>query len=106
MLAFKLTKQFASGPEKEIATFADEKAAADFMDAQVGWDHKTKVKTIYRLYENDEMLVEVDSSQYESLGSAESTGPTKSSAPTPLGTSPKPAGMPHYKKEDIDDENE
>lgn len=103
-LQFQLTKQFKESVEKLIAAFADNKDALEFMDAKIAWDHKTKVEAIYRLYSHSDVIKEVNAKEYESVHSAESHD--KQSSISPFSTSPKPAGLPTSKKEDIDDEDE
>ena len=106
-LAFELTKQYSSGSEKVRAMFVDEKDAAEFMEAKIAWDHKTKVQAIYRLYSDGILLAEIDSFQYETLSSAGqgdigSSATSNSSAPRPT-----PGGMPKtpYSSGDLDDDD-
>lgn len=107
-LDFEITRQFERGIEKTIAKFSDENDALEFMEAKVAWDHKTKVHTIYRLFDvaNEKMIREADSEQQETLDSDGGAGTGKRAGFTPLTTSPRPAGgIPSYRHEDdIDDE--
>lgn len=103
MLHYKITKQFLHNRETDLAKFANIEDAAEFMEAKVRWDHKTKVNAIYRLYEDEELLETIDASKQEILeSSASSTGKSQQFGPTPFSSSPKPAGANlTYKKDNI-----
>jgi hypothetical protein len=105
-LQYQLTKQFIGSIEKLTAAFADEKDAREFMSAKIGWDHATKVDSIYRLYLHSDLIREINAKEHESVQSADSHEKS-SSTTTPFSTSLKPGGLPPSKKrEDIDDEDE
>jgi hypothetical protein len=107
LLPFDISRQFQQNKEEIIAQFKNEKDAQEFMEAKVNWDHKTKVQTIYRLYENNQIKKKVDALKQESLDSSGGEqGAGRRTGPSPFSTSPKPPGSGPARKpeDDIDDE--
>lgn len=109
-LQFQVTRRFSEGADKLIAAFADETKALEFMNAQIAWDHKTKVNTVYKLFSNSDLLKTVNSQEFESVESAEqhaSESRDQHSNLSPFNTSPRPPGtIPGKKPRSHDYEDE
>jgi hypothetical protein len=102
-LVYELSKQFPFKVEEIIAKFAHEKDAVEYMNDRLDKDHKTKVDTTWRLYHQSEVIREVAAAKFESK-SASDVGSGKSFSPTPLATSPKPAGSIPFRNSLDDDD--
>ena len=108
-MRFRITKQYARGPEIACAAFDDTNDVKLFMDAKLEQDASLKVNVIYRLYKGPEKLETFNSSESNSLsgespasqGTSAATGSTF--RPTPFNTAPKPAGSPQKWVNDKDD---
>jgi hypothetical protein len=109
---YRVTKQFARGPETTLQSFLKREAAAAFIMEKLADDARFKVETTYRIYDDlDEVLKEytladaVQTSSSGSQGSAGSAGKSQSFNPTPFNMTPMPTGMPRswIKDEDEDD---
>jgi hypothetical protein len=99
-MIYKITKQYGKGKEISDRQFSTLKEAKDYMQQNAESDAAMKTQVIYRVYEFDEVVYEVDSSKIDissQFSSGDSSGGKSSSAtfrPTPLATAPRPAGMP------------
>ena len=107
-LIFEVTKQIGQSVEQVKAKFADGKDALEFMNAKVAWDHRTKVRSIYRFYRMGEMEKEVDAALHESIDNHEHEGAPagnsgQRSGMTPLANAPRPPGTPPRGLGDMDE---
>lgn len=103
-MKYKISKQYARGPESFCAQFADVNDAKFFVQARLADDAVLNVKVIYRIYEFTELLQEFDPNKSGESASGAAGSQGKSSEanfrPTPLSTTPRPAGMPQNWRED------
>jgi hypothetical protein len=112
ILSFEISRQFQQNNEEIIAKFKNEKDALEFMAAKIIWDHKTKVQTVYKLYQDKKIIKTIDAMRQETLDSSgdsdggssggQGSGAGKRFNPTPLATSPKPAGSVPYRQNEDD----
>ena len=107
---FKVSKQFARGPESIVQTFKTYQEAETFIQAQLLQDKHYNVQSTYRIYEFDEVMKEF--TQADVKIENEDTSSTRSGkgqtfSPTPFNTKPQPRGLPHtwIKDEPEDDED-
>lgn len=100
-MRYKVSKQYARGPESHFAQFTDLSDAKSFIQTKMEQDVLLNVKVIYKIYEFTELLTEFDSSKPDTTA-AGSQGQSSQSQfrPTPLNTSLRPAGMPKNWKDD------
>lgn len=110
-MQYKITKQFGTGREVADKTFTTLFEATEHVQQCAEADAAMKVKTVYRVYEFDEVIHEVNSATVvlsspssESSGSGSGKGSGISFNPSPLMTSAKPKGaIQHWKKNDEDE---
>lgn len=107
-LAYEVTRQFSYGTEKVIARFAEANDADEFMEVKADRDHKTKVASVYRLYNMGEKMKEIDAITHESSnqGAEQSAGAAQRFSPSPLSTTPKPAGFTSSFKNNPNDDDD
>lgn len=94
---YKVTKQYTRGGESDVAEFNDISDSKLFIEAKIALDASLKVKIIYRLYEMLELIQTFDPDQMDTTGAQGGSGEQGNAAsfrPTPLNTSPRPAGAP------------
>lgn len=104
-MQYKVFKQFPRDEERICAEFIELNDAKLFIEKKSAADASLKVKVIYRLYKDHEMLQAFNTEDMHSRGSqGTQTKSTSSFTPTPFNIAPKPAGVPHKwvvdKKED------
>jgi hypothetical protein len=98
---YKITKQYGKSKEMTDKSFSTLKEAKDYVQSSAESDASMKIAVIYRLYEFDEVIHELDTTKIvlsNLQSSSESSAGAKSSSasfrPTPLATSPSPKGSP------------
>lgn len=110
---YKITKQYTRGPESTFAErFNQLLDAKAFVQTKLAEDATMNVKALYRIYEDDDVHSEYDQSKLETASSAKETsdesaqgkGRSASFRPTPLNTTPRPAGTPAKWIKDSDEE--
>jgi hypothetical protein len=105
-MLFKVTKQYGRGAETIAESFSDLAKARAFMQHEAKKDAQMKIQTLYRIYEFDEVVEELDTAKMDTTpqqseqNSDSSAGKGAGFRPTPLGTSPKPKGSVHQKPDD------
>ncbi|EKD70392.1 MAG: hypothetical protein ACD_46C00544G0004 [uncultured bacterium] len=107
---YKVTKQYGRGSEIFAQSFSKLADATSFMQLAVEADAAMKVNVIYRLYEFDEVIKEIDSSKMELAARENSqSGQGKTSGatfkPTPFEMSPRPRSTPPKWLHDEEDKN-
>ncbi len=109
-MLFKVTKQYGRGTETIAESFSALAKAREFMQHEAKKDVQMKIQTIYRIYEFDEVVDELDTSKMEAESAPKQpeqqgggAGKGAGFRPTPLGTAPKPKGSTHYQKDDEED---
>lgn len=110
---YKVTKKYGQGPETPGESFKTLDEAVAFAQQSAESDAAMKIQTIYRIYEFDDLLREIDSTKIEIGGkqdqaeqSSQGAGQTSGFRPTPLNTAPRPKGaiQPWDKKDKDEDE--
>jgi hypothetical protein len=108
---YKVTAQYAGARELPGGDqFRHLDAAKAFIVNKLKENAALKIKVIYRLYEWDELLEEFDPAKIDLSALEEDSegegsqgqGKGASFRPSPLNTSPRPAGMPHSSFKDDD----
>jgi hypothetical protein len=106
-MKYKVSKQYARGPESFCAQFADVNDAKFFIQARLADDAALNVKVIYKIYEFTELLQEFDPANPNAAASGASSSGKSSEAnfrPSPLSVAPRPSGMPqNWRKDDDED---
>lgn len=98
-MKYKVTSQYARDAERQLAMFESQDDAKTFVEAKIAKDALLKVKIIYRIYKDFDVLEEISSEQDTSgatakAPSSQGQGSGANFRPSPFDTSPKPAGMP------------
>lgn len=102
-MQYKVTQQYQRGSEQLAKTFVREADAWAYIKDQAVIQSSMKIQVIYRLYDFDDIIGELDSSTYQpeaegSGGESSAGGAGKESQavfrPSPLATAPRPSGMP------------
>lgn len=110
---YKTTKQFGTGREAPDRTFGNLNEAKSYAQESAESDASMKLKTVYRVYEFDEVVYEANSATIDlaskansdAAGSASGKGSGSSFSPTPFATTAKPKGaIQHWKSGDNEDE--
>ena len=112
-MRYQVKKQYQRGSETACGQFTKIEAAREFMLKAAKADAELKVSLIYRLYDFDELLEEIDTSKLtteaasptESAGSA-GKGQSASFRPTPLNMTPRPKGTPPNWLKDEEDKKD
>lgn len=115
-MQYKVTQQYQRGSEQLAKTFVRAEDAWVYIKAQAEAQAAMKIQVIYRLYDFDDIIGELDSSTYKPEASAPDAGSASGAAgkgnqevfrPSPLATAPRPSGMPQNwrKPEDDKDKN-
>ena len=108
-MRYKVSKQYTRGTESYCAQFSDINDAKFFIQARLADDAALNVKVIYRIYEFTELMQEFDPNKSGESASGGTGSQGKSSEasfrPTPLSSSPRPAGMPQNWRVEKDDED-
>jgi hypothetical protein len=107
-MQYKVTQQYQRGLEQSAKTFVKEADARAYMQEQLAYNASMKIQVVFRLYDFDDVMAEMDSTNFkpEAAASGESSGASsgKSSGanfrPSPLQTSLRPGGMPNNWKDD------
>lgn len=112
-MLFKVTKQYGRGAEIIAGSFSALSKAHEFMQHEAKKDAHMKIQALYRIYEFDEVIDELDSmkldatphhKQQEQQGGA-GAGKSSGFRPTPLSVAPKPKGSVHHSKEDDEEKD-
>lgn len=110
-MSFRITKQYARGPEIAFGERFKQLAEAQaFVNQRLMEEALMNVKVIYRIYDFDDFhskydSTEVDTSSIRSQASEGGKGNAASFKPTPLNTAPRPPGTPQKWLVDKDDED-
>jgi hypothetical protein len=108
-MAYKVTRQYSRGPEATLQTFKTLEEAKAFAQEKLSADAAMNVKSLYRIYDViDELLEELDSTNFNLTSASESPSDTSGGAgkganfrPSPLSTTARPRGAPqHWSKDD------
>jgi hypothetical protein len=106
-MQYKVTQQYQRGLEQLAKTFVKEGDARAYMQEQLAYNASMKIQVVFRLYDFDDLMAEIDSATFkpEAPASGESSsGAGKSSGanfrPSPLQTTLRPNGMPNNWKDD------
>lgn len=96
---YKITKQYGRGSETSLPErFKELNEAKSFVNEKLQEDAAMGVKATYRIYEDDEVHSEYDSSNItlsrEESSSSQGKGSGSSFSPTPFSTAPRPSGTP------------
>lgn len=112
-MIYKVTKQYGKGSETIDKDFQKRSEAEQHALSAAEADAAMKVKVIYRVYEFDDLLQEIDTEKLtlneKGSGQSESAsgkGQAVSFKPTPLSTTPRPKGGPEGWVKDTDEEDE
>ena len=110
-MTYKVTKQFGTNRELDSGQFKTLPEAKKYVQQQVQADAAMKVKSIYRIYEWDDLIEESHSDKIvvsaPSGNSDDSHGGKGSGAkPSPLSTVPRPPGSPQTWQEYKNDDEE
>lgn len=111
-MLYRVTKQFPRGPEIDQQKFFKLDQAERFIQEKLAEDARFKLQTIYRLYDDLDMLLKEYSAATDapvtSGGGAASGRPGSSQtfSPTPFNTSPRPGGMPPSSFRDVGSKDE
>ena len=112
-MLYRVTKQFPRGPEIDQQKFMKREQAELFIQEKLAEDARFKLLTIYRLYDDLDMLLkeyaaaETDSPDpRNSGGAAGSPGSSQSFSPTPFNTAPRPGGLPPSSFRDVGSKGE
>lgn len=111
---YKVGKQYGRGPEtildERFNNLSDVKA---FVETKLADDAALNVKAIYRIYEDDEVHSEYDTSKVvitpassQASQGSQGMGSGASFRPTPLNTAPRPAGTPQKWMVDEDEDKD
>lgn len=102
-MLYRVTKQFPRGPEIDQQKFVKREMAEQFIQEKLQEDARFKLQTIYRLYDDLDMLLKeyaagdanasVSGSGSDSASSGKPGG-TQRFSPTPFNTAPRPGGVP------------
>lgn len=94
-MRYRVTIQYTKGPEDPIAEFKNQQDAEIFIMTKINNDAALKIRVLYRLYESFDLVKEYDSAESAGTEGGQSSGGKSSGfRPTPLNTSPTPAGLP------------
>ncbi len=107
-MTYKVTKQFGNNREIDSGQFKTLSEAKKYLTEQSQADAIMKVKSIYRLYEWDDLIEECHSDRVvvaTSSGDSESHGKGSGVKPTPLSTVPRPPGTPQTWPQRDEDED-
>lgn len=106
-MAYRVTAQYGSGRELLCQQFQKMDDAKHFIMDSLRDNAAMKINVVYRLYEWDDLLhtfSSADPSMQDDTSSLGGQGKGASFRPSPLNTSPRPAGMPHSSFKDDDKE--
>ena len=112
-MQYKITKQFGTGRETPDRNFTNLNEAKAYSQQSAESDASMKINTIYRVYEFDDVVHEVNSAKIElsnpsaepSNGSSSGKGSGSTFNPTPFAVSAKPKGAVQHWKKDEEDNN-
>lgn len=115
-MLFKVTKQYGRGTETIAESFSVLAKAREYMQREANKDALMKTYPVYRLYEFDEVIDEIDTAkldttphhQQQQAQQASGSGAGQSSGfrPTPLGMAAKPKGSIQQSKLDDEDKKD
>jgi hypothetical protein len=112
-MRYKVTKQYARGPQSPCGEFADINEAHSFIEKNLRDDAALNVKVIYRIVEFGDVLKEYDPNKMDITSmqqraaqdqGSQGRSSTASFKPTPFNTTPRPAGSPQGWLKDDEDE--
>lgn len=108
-MQYKVTQQYQRGLEQLGKTFVKEADARAYMQEQAAYNASMKIQVVFRLYDFDDLIAEMDAANYqpEKPASGESSGSAGKGSganfrPSPLQTTLRPSGMPNNWKDDED----
>lgn len=100
-MTYKVTSQYPRASEREIGQYKDIAAAKAEIQDKLAYDASLKIKVIYRLYDDFDVIEIFDPDKIEAptdtktSASQDSQGQgARHSGPTPFNTAPRPAGIP------------
>lgn len=116
-MQYTITKMFGTAQSTNPETLLEEKftdlnEAKSFIQEKMKEDSNLKIKSIYRLYNDLDILVEefdstkVQMSSQEAESSSQGKGSGVSFRPTPFNTSPRPGGPPKWLKSDDEEDKD
>lgn len=106
-MQYKVTQQYQRGLEQTAKTFVKAADARAYIQEQAAYNASMKVQVVYRLYDFDDLIAEVDSATFkpeapasDEGGGSAGKGSGSNFRPSPLQTTLRPGGMPNHWKDD------